>query len=60
MIRINPPVLFAGAALISMIAAATPFYAIFLTVGWTWRLWIGIVKLALSLAIYSRKAVYPG
>ena len=60
MFQINLRGLFAYAALGSIIAAAIPFFAIFLTVGWAWRLWTGTVNHALSLAVYTRKAVSIG
>ena len=60
MISINLHLMFLYAALGSLVAAAIPFYAIFLTVGWTWRLWTEMVSLSLSFAIYTRKAVSIG
>ena len=60
MFQINLHVLFATASLGLIIAAATPLYAVFLTVGWAWRLWTGVVNLALSIAIYTHKATSIG
>ena len=60
MIQVNLDDLFANAALGSVIAAALPFYVIFLTLGWAWRLWIRMVSQTLSLAIYTRESVRIG
>ena len=60
MIRINAsgplPVISLGL----VIAAASPFYAGFLTVGWAWRLWIGIVIHGPAFAAYTRRSVSAG
>ena len=60
MFQINLHALFATVSLGLVIAAATPFYAVLLTVGWAWRLWVGVVNLALSFAIHTRKATSIG
>lgn len=60
MFHINLQGLLADLGLGLIIASAAPFYAVFLTVGWAWRLWIGIVNLAMSFAIYTLKPVSIG
>ena len=60
MFRINLHGLIADVGLESVIAAAAPFYAIVLTVGWARRGWKGITNIAMSLAIYSRKPASIG
>ena len=60
MIQFNLHGLLADAALGSLIVAAVPFYAIFLTLGWAWRLWMGMAGQALSLANDTRKAASTG
>ena len=60
MSEINLNHLMADVGLTSVIAAATPFYAIVLALGWSWRGWIRMVNLAMSFAVYARKPASIG
>ena len=59
--RLTPAGIFAVVAIVGLIAASIPVYALVLGLGWAWRLWIATVLYmvsALDILLPSRPAPF--